>query len=135
MKQMPKIEKYMTPMPQTINADLPLKRAIQMMTDHGFRHLPVQVGGKLVGILTDRDVKLASIFTQAETLKVEDVMSLEVYAVPPGTALNHVVETMAERKYGCAVVQQENDKVVGIFTAVDGLRTFAELLENNYKEA
>lgn len=135
MKLMPRIDKYMTPMPHTVNGDLPLQQAARMMTDNGFRHLPVQVAGKLVGLLSDRDIKLGLTFNDAETIKVEDVMSLEVYTVTPQSALNHVVETMAERKYGCAVVQQENQKVVGIFTSVDALRVLADYLDKNFKEA
>ena len=50
MKQIPKIDKYMTPMPHTIGYDIPLKTALEMMRNHGIRHLPVQKGGKLVGV-------------------------------------------------------------------------------------
>ena len=59
--------------------------------------------------------------------KVEDVMSTVVYSVSPDAPLDQVVATMAEHKYGSAVVMQ-NEKVVGIFTTVDVCRAFAELL-------
>jgi len=133
MKQMPKIEKYMTPMPHTIGKDIPVNKALNMMRENKIRHLPVQEAGKLVGILTDRDLKLASSFEGADKLKVEDVMTSDPYTVHPGVALDAVVGEMAEHKYGCAIVQQDNGKVVGIFTATDGLRAFGETLHQNYK--
>ncbi len=40
---------------------------------------------------------------------------------------------MAEHKHGSAIVQQENGKVVGIFTAIDGLRVLADVLKEHYK--
>ena len=135
MKQMPKIEKFMTPMPYTINPDIPLKEAIEMMRQHRIRHLPVLFAGKLMGVITDRDIKLASSFSQATTLKVDDVLTPDPYSVTPQASLDQVVFEMAEHKYGCAIVQQENGKVVGIFTATDGLRVLGEVLTNNFKPA
>jgi acetoin utilization protein AcuB len=103
-----------------------------MMRELQIRHLPVQEGGKLVGILTDRDLKLATSFGDPNELKVEDVMSLDPYTVRPEASLDAVVIEMAEHKYGSAIVQQANGKVVGIFTAVDALRVLAEQLEAFY---
>ena len=128
MKQVPKIDKYMTPMPHTIGNDIPVKTALEMMRKHGIRHLPVQKGGKLVGVLTDRDIKLAASFNGSSELSVEDVMTPDPYIARPATPLDEVASQMAEHKYGCAIIEQENGKVVGIFTATDGLRVLAELL-------
>ena len=133
MKQVPMIEKYMTPMPHTINQSLPLKKAIQMMSEFNIRHVPVQNAGRLVGVLTDRDIKLASSFEGSAELTVEDVMTQDPFIAKPQAPLDQVVFEMAEHKYGCAVVQQENGKVVGIFTAVDGLRVLGQILQTQFK--
>lgn len=135
MKQMPMIEKYMTPMPHTIGSYIPLKLAMNQMREHRIRHLPVENAGKLVGVLTDRDIKLASSITHSEEFKVDDVMTPDPYTVTPHTPLDRVVFEMAEHKYGCAVIRQENGKVVGIFTATDALRVLGETLAANYKAA
>ncbi len=129
MKTVPCVEKFMTPMPHTINSGMPLKTAKEMMQKYGVRHLPVQVAGHLVGVLTDRDLKLAMSFKNSGELLVDDVMTPDPYAVLPKERLNHVVTEMANHKYGCAVVQQEDGKVIGIFTATDGLRAFGEALK------
>lgn len=134
MKTMPQILKFMTPMPQTIGRDIPVKTAINMMREFQIRHLPVQEGGRLVGVLTDRDLKLAASLSGSADLKVEEVMTEEPYTVKPETTLDEVVREMAEHKYGCAIVQQDNGKVVGIFTAVDGLRVLGEQMEQFYRQ-
>ncbi len=139
MKTIPKIEKYMTTTPHTVGNDIPIKKAFSMMREHSIRHLPVQHGGKLVGVLTDRDIKLASSFKIGnEELKVEDVMTPDPFTVSPESNLDQVVADMAEHKYGCAIVvhksnQYEHGKVVGIFTANDGLKVLSEILLKNYK--
>lgn len=133
MKQMPQIQKFMTPMPHTVGKDISLQKAQGLMREHRIRHLPVQDEGSLVGILSDRDVKLAGGFTGAGDLTVEEVMSSQPYAVTPETPLNDVVMEMAEHKYGCAVIRQENGRIVGIFTAVDGMRVLGETLEIHYR--
>lgn len=133
MKQMPHIHKFMTAMPHTIGRDIPIKKALETMRLYGIRHLPVLEQGELVGIITDRDVKLAASFKGADDLSVDDVMTPEPFAVVPEAALDQVVAEMAERKYGCAVVCQENGKVVGVFTATDGLRVFGEILKTTFK--
>ena len=134
MKRMPQIQKHMTPMPHTIGVDIPLKEALGMMREYNIRHLPVQSAGHLVGVLTDRDVKLASSFKGSSDFKVEEVMSPDPYTVAPEVPLDHVVMEMASHKYGCAIVRQNNGKIVGIFTAVDGLRVLGEFLKANFKE-
>ncbi len=133
MKAMPMIQKFMTPMPHTVGRDIPIKTAITMMREHRIRHLPVQDGGKLVGVLTDRDIKLAASFEGAEDLIAEEVMTPDPYTVTPDAAADQVAREMAEHKWGCAIVQQDNGKVVGIFTAVDGMRVLGEMLEAHYR--
>lgn len=133
MKQIPKIEKFMTAMPHTIGKDISVDQALDLMRTHRIRHLPVQEGGRLVGVITDRDIKLAGTLVSAAQLKVEDVMTSDPYTVNPRAGLDEVVAEMAEHKYGCAVVAQDNGKVVGVFTTVDGLRTLHDVLRENYK--
>lgn len=133
MKTMPKIQKVMTAMPHTIGADITLKKAMEMMREFRIRHLPVQKAGQLVGVISDRDIKLARSFQGPGELMVDDVMSPDPYVITPEAQLDDVVLNMAEHKYGCAIVQQSNGKVVGIFTDNDALRVLGETLRGNYK--
>ncbi len=129
-KPIPTIQKYMTTSPHSIGVEQPLSKAHDVMRELKIRHLPVLHGGKLVGMLTDRDLHLVESLAGVDPtkVKVEDAMATVVYAVPPESPLDEVVDTMAEHKYGSAVIMQ-NEKVVGIFTTVDVCRALAELLQ------
>ena len=128
-KTIPTIQKYMTTQPHSIGRDQTMSVAHAMMREHRFRHLPVLTGGKLVGLLSDRDLNLLETLgdVDPQTVTVQDAMSPEPYTVTPDSPLDEVVATMAKEKYGCAVVMQ-NNKLVGIFTTVDACEAFAELL-------
>ena len=104
-----------------------------MMREHRFRHLQVQHAGKLVGVITDRDIKLASSFQGGDALKVEEVMTPDPYFIGPDAPMDEVAYQMAEHKYGCAIIVQANDKVVGIFTSVDGMRLLGDSLKGVHK--
>ena len=128
-KPIPTIQKYMTTQPHSIGQDQPMSVAHKMMRELKIRHLPVLTGGKLVGLLSDRDLNLIETLRDVDPTKVcvEDAMTSNAYTVSPDSPLDEVVATMAEHKYGCAVVMSSN-KLVGIFTTVDACRSFAELL-------
>lgn len=129
MKAIPQIQKYMSTNPQTINADLLLKDAKKMMSEEGIRHLPVLRAAEVVGLLSDRDVALMMSMKGVDlaTATIESAMTEKPYLTSPDAALDQVASEMAENRYGSAIVMQ-NHKVVGIFTAVDGLRALADLL-------
>jgi acetoin utilization protein AcuB len=55
-----------------------------------------------------------------------------LYTVSPSEKLDHVASTMAEHKYGSALVV-DNQKLVGIFTTVDAMRSLSELLHTRLK--
>lgn len=128
-KAIPSVQKYMTTTPHSIGAEQVVSRASDVMREHDIRHLPVLHGGKLLGIVTDRDIRLIESLRDVDPTKllVEEATTGEPYTVTPETPLDQVVKTMADKKYGSAVVVQ-NNKVVGIFTTVDACKALAELL-------
>ncbi|HEV8245795.1 MAG TPA: CBS domain-containing protein [Polyangiaceae bacterium] len=129
-KPIPHVQKFMTTCPITIGAEQPMLQAHRLMRAERIRHLPVLHGGKIVGIVSDRDLHLIETLRDVdpEKISVEEAMTPDPYCVSPDAPLDEVVMTMAERKYGCAVVQEQG-KVVGILTTVDVCRAFAELLQ------
>jgi len=128
-KPIPTLQKYMTTSPHAIGDEQTLVTAHQMMREHQIRHLPVLRGGKLVGLITERDLALIEALKDVDpkTVTVDDAMSSAVFSADPSAPLDEIVGTMAERKYGCCVAMQ-NSKVVGIFTTVDACRALAEML-------
>ncbi len=129
-KSIPVVQKYMTYTPKSIGFDRPISNAMKLMHEMEIRHLPVLKGGELVGILTDRDIKLVTSFEEVdpEKITVEEACSFNPYFTSPETPLNEVVSNMARKKYGCAIVV-DNGKLVGILTETDVYKAFAELLE------
>lgn len=130
MRRKRTIEAMMTPFPHCIHSGMPLKTARALMRKYEIRHLPVQLAGHLVGVLTDRDLKLGASFDHESKLMVEDVMTPDPYTVRPDDSIGVVATEMAQRKYGCAIVQDERDKVIGIFTATDALKLLGEILNS-----
>jgi acetoin utilization protein AcuB len=128
-KPIPSISKYMTTTPRTVSGSVTLAAAGRLMQEHDIRHLPVVDDGQLLGIITDRDIKYVSSFgfVQPESVPLRGAMSEKPYSVAPETPMDEVVATMAENKYGAAVVVQ-NGHVVGVFTTVDACRALSELL-------
>jgi acetoin utilization protein AcuB len=130
-KPIPSVQKYMTTSPHSIGSDQTLAHAHHLLREFRIRHLPVLSGGKLVGILSDRDLHLVETLRDVdpETMNVSEAMSTNVYAVEPDAPLDEVAEQMASQKYGSAVVMQ-NKHVVGIFTTVDACHALSELLRS-----
>lgn len=135
-KRDPVIQKFMSTVPYSIPAGDKLKDAIERMDRFKIRHLPVMDGQRLVGIISDRDVKLACGIEGIDPARVPvlDVCSEHPYAVDPETPLREVAAAMASKQYGSALVVQ-NGKLVGIFTTVDACRALVWLIETRMHAA
>jgi acetoin utilization protein AcuB len=127
------ISEVMSKTLHTINADLPLEQAKRQMYDFGVRHLPVLKGGRCVGILSDRDLKLAYAVEsdKAAKLPVGDACQSEVYTVGQSTPLREVAAHMGETGIGSALILDDREKVVGIFTTTDACKALAHELSYN----
>jgi acetoin utilization protein AcuB len=127
-KIIPRIGQFMTPLPHTIEFDQPLARAHELMRMHHIRHLPVMQNGKLLGLVSIRDLHLIETLRDVDPdeVPVEDAMAEEPYTVSPEEPLEAVAAIMANYKLGSAVVV-EGGQVQGIFTTVDALRALLQL--------
>lgn len=126
----------------TLEADAKLLDAALLMRSSGFRHLPVVKDGRLVGLLSDRDVQRASpsMFSNIspeeynrlfETTPIEKVMAKEPVSVSPDTTVAEVVRLMHQHKYGSIPVVEGDQQLVGIVTTTDMLRILSDLLEES----
>ena len=113
----------MTRSVHTIGRDQSFARAHELMNEHRIRHLPVLDGGKLVGILSQRDLYFVETFgtDKPSTIRVDEAMSQDVFAVSVDSRLTDVAATMLRKKLGCAVVTKDG-KVVGVFSTIDALK-------------
>jgi acetoin utilization protein AcuB len=126
------IAAYMTKNPYSIGADQSLTQAHELMRARRVRHVPVLSAGKLVGLVSQRDLSLIEALSDVDpaTVPVEDAMSQLPYVVSEDADLEGVVSVMAEKKYGSAVVVR-GERVVGVFTTTDALRALSELLHSD----
>jgi acetoin utilization protein AcuB len=135
--RLPQILAYMTPFPYSIDVDAPLGEAHAFLRERHIRHLPVTERGELVGVLTDRDIKLAlgpDLGSPPEReLTVREVYQPDSYVVDAAASLLTVAATMAERHLGSALVTR-GGKLVGIFTTTDACRALSRILREQFPE-
>jgi len=119
----------MTCSPVTVTAETSVGEARELMYTLGIRHLPVEEKGRCIGIVTDRDIKLAFAVQGADASKraMREIGQGSVYTVGREQDVAVVAEHLALEQIGCAVVVEEG-KVVGIFTTIDACRVLADLL-------
>ncbi|MCR9166464.1 MAG: CBS domain-containing protein [Nannocystaceae bacterium] len=122
------ISSHMSPLTISIGVDQTLASASTKMQEHKIRHLPVLDGGRLVGVISERDVNwLASLGTDPATIGVSEAMSDIPYLVGAHTNAQEVVQKMHDDKLGSALIEKDG-KPVGIFTTTDALQLCADLL-------
>lgn len=137
-RRVPTIRAVMTTFPWTIQVDDLLEHAKRVMSEHEIRHLPVTESGKLVGVITERDIRLVEEATAraeaaAAPLAVRDACHFDVYVAEDSEPLDRVLAEMARRRIGSALVAKR-DKLVGIFTSTDACFHFAKYLRRETDE-
>ncbi|HID84387.1 MAG TPA: CBS domain-containing protein [Anaerolineales bacterium] len=122
----------------TIPPDMPIIDALNLMKREHIRRTPVVKNGKLVGIVSDKDLLNASpspatslsiweINYHLSKITVEEIMTREVITVTEDTPIEQAARVMADNKIGGLPVMR-GDKVVGIITETDLFKLFLELL-------
>jgi len=111
--------------------------ALMLTRTQGVRHLPVLDGGALVGLVTDRDLRLAmpAKGTAPEkererllaTSLVGDVMTRNLVTTTPDAPVEEAARLLYEHYIGCLPVLSEG-RVVGLLTETDLLRALVELV-------
>ena len=130
-----KVRDLMTREPLTVDVDTPVVDARRMMLKHGIRHLLVEDGARLVGIVTDRDIRLTlpspatslsawEINYLLARMTVDSVMTGTVITVDPDRDAQDAVRIMVDHKIGALPVT-DGGSLVGIITETDVLRAFA----------
>ena len=106
----------------TVSPETKLCEAYRLMHERKIRHLPVLDGEKLVGIITDRDLRFATSklsevpFDPEET--VQNVMIKKVITAHPDDPIEIAARIMRDLKIGSLVIM-ENGKLAGIVTGID----------------
>jgi acetoin utilization protein AcuB len=135
MSELIPVRQFMTALPETIEEDLSLSDAKDRMFALGVHHLPVVRGGKLIGILSQRDIAVAEALVTVDATKtpVAAVMTPMPFTCGPNAHVEAVAREMAAHYYGSAVVVDPDHptSIVGVFTTTDALRALAEIIDRH----
>jgi acetoin utilization protein AcuB len=133
-----RVEDRMTRDVLTIEINAPIREAWELAEERGIRRFPVLDSGRLVGIVTDRDLRNATsssvVLTEKkyhdfllDTIRVESVMTPNPRTVTPDTTLKEAARLILDMKVGGLPVV-EDKQLVGIITETDLLNALVEML-------
>jgi len=122
----------------TVDINDSMEDAMKNLKEHDIRMLPVMKKGKLVGIVTDRDLKKASA-SDATTLeihellylltkiKVKDIMTKDVITVPPDYTVEETAQVLEKNRISGVPVVDADGQLVGTITQTDLFRVLISL--------
>ena len=139
------VEKRMKRDPVRVSPEDSFRHAMTLIRQKGIRHLPVVEGDRLVGIVTDRDIRQASpspatslevheLHYLLEKVKVSEIMTKRVHTVTPDTPIEEAARLMITHKIGGLPVLHEG-KLAGIITETDILTAFVDVMGIQQKRA
>jgi len=114
----------------TVEPEDSMQQALSLMKEHKIRMLPVLQRGKLVGVVSDTDLKRASasdatmldvheMLYLISKIKIKDIMATEPFTVSPDFTVEETAEILMEHKISGVPVVEEGGKVVGVITRDD----------------
>jgi CBS domain-containing protein len=123
------IANFMTASPRTIRPEATFEAARRLMRELDVRHLIVVSDDRIEGVVSERDLDAiqAECRVEPSRLTVEEAMMPLTYRVRAQARLGEVAAQMAERKIGSAVIVDDQDRPIGVFTTTDALRALAHL--------
>ena len=121
------VREVMATHPITVRPHETARHAYQLMRDNRFRHLPVVEDGRLVGILSDRDLRPVLLSPGLARARVRELMSEDLTTVGPDASIEEAASLLVVKKIGCLPVVAQG-QLVGIVTETDLLAVLVELL-------
>jgi acetoin utilization protein AcuB len=130
------VQDWMTGNLVTLSPEASVAEALTLCRERRIRHIPIVEEGRLVGIVSDRDLRDASPALgdpeRASTLqeiRVGDVMTREVSTTVPQDPIENVAQEMYELKIGSlpVVAEEDEEKLLGIVTSSDVMRALVTL--------
>ncbi|MCU0241080.1 MAG: CBS domain-containing protein [Vicinamibacteria bacterium] len=134
------VKDYMTTKPVTLLPQAPLREAVELVMVRRIRHIPIIAeDGKLVGIVTDRDVKRSlpsplsmtasyEYETILESTPIEKIMTRDPSVIDPDDTMINAVQTLLDRKIGGLPVVKDG-LLIGMLTERDMLKHYLKLLQ------
>jgi acetoin utilization protein AcuB len=137
MKHAPQLKLLMTPFPYSIDLEADAARALELMEEHAVRHLPVTDNHKLVGVITDRDIRSMRAGKSPGDADynpgVREMYIHDAYIVDINEPLDEILLNMAQRHIGSVLVTRKGT-LAGVFTSTDACRGFGEYLRELFPQ-
>jgi acetoin utilization protein AcuB len=132
------VQDWMTPAPETVDPECTVTAARRTMDAGGFRHLPVVEEGRVIGIVSDRDLRSAwrsieppagrkEVETHLDRITVRQVMTQKPLVVGPHTSLADAARLLVDHGVGALPVLA-GEEIVGILSESDALRALMSVL-------
>lgn len=116
------VSSWMSSPVHTVRPETTVGDSVALLRRYGIRHLPVMEGDRVVGVVTDRDLR----GVPPET-RVTAIMSRPVVVVSPRTAMEKAARLLFDRRIGCLPVIEEG-KLVGILTQTDAVAALVNMM-------
>ena len=115
------IHEVMTPNPRTITASTPVIEAARIMKEEDIGSIPIVEGGRLSGMLTDRDIVLRAVAERRDlqTTTAGEVSSSNIVTIDPDQSLDEALHLMAQHQVRRLPVVEEDGHLVGILAQAD----------------
>jgi len=113
-----KVKKYESGMvtnPITMEPDQKISDALAMMKKHNISGFPITMGGRLVGILTNRDLR----FEKKLNKKISEVMTKELITAPVGTTLEKAKDILHQHRIEKLLIVDKKGSLAGLITVKD----------------
>ena len=134
-RNMPPVSAAMTPFPYHVQVEDPISEVERLMEEHRIRHVPVQDGSRVVGIISQRDLfhslNPALPRRDHQRIRARDILVPNPYLVELATPLDVLVAEMARRQIGSAIVVR-HERLAGILSVTDVCRVLAEILRHRF---
>ena len=113
------LSEIMTPIPEVVQSHRPIWEAWRRMRINKCHHLPVMSGDKLVGVVSERDLFIASKANGNESVEVADAMQKKVECHYGDQCLSDALEKMMTSNSEIIIVKDRSNNLIGVFTSKD----------------
>ncbi len=126
-----KITQHIQPLSSSVDVADPVWMAWRTMKEHKVKQLPVVKAGKIVGIVSDKDILRISGFNGGQSMPVKEAMSLDPLLVKQDASMQEVLESMLKKDLEYAVVVNKSGQIKGLFTWNNAVEFVLQLTDIN----
>lgn len=133
-RHMPPVSALMTPFPYFVRPDDAVARVRELMQQHAIRHVPVKLDDRVVGLISEEDLRALTVQlgeADPDGARVLDLHAPTPYVVELSAPLGPVLLEMARRHVGSAIVLRSG-RLAGIITESDICRALGEVLVQRF---